>query len=1127
MHPQFFLFLLFFPLSVVFSQTKEEIAKANIDYAQGDSLFAIDRHKSAMLHLSDAAVIFERNKNFDKLADCYTKIGRCKAAFYDYEHALEFVDKALQLSKSNSNAPGEIYAYVTLGNIYLRVFDLNRAHEYFKVAIAMARQTGNKEFEAILYRDTGLALALEMKTADAVNYVEKAISILNQLHGENYKETALAYSYLGIVSTQAADYAGAKKNYARALDILNNAPVQNEYLLANVHSNIGVVHNLLGELDPALMNYEKSLKLNKSLFGENSPAVATIYKNLGGVYFNKGDNSKALEYMEKDLEVRKKGSAKDQVNLRAAYNNVAGVYQNIGYFHLELEYRLRCIPIMEKLYGKDHPMLVSDYTNIGRTYLNLENYEKALFHLQRAEGLIKTHYDTRDKHPDLALVHLNMGTTYFKMKDIATAIHHLRISINQYQELFGQNYYLLAWCYSELANCYKYQKQTDLAGKHLKKAIEIYEYNFGSKDYSISSCLNRLAELSLIENEHEKALQYVKESILANNAKLNGDFECLSQNVLISSLTIKASIHESLYLKKRDQAQLDSALNIYDLCDKLITTMRNMRKAQNDKMTFTKNATIVYENAIKACFLKQKANKDGKYLKKAFYYSERGKASILAGTISDLFAKKFASIPDHIIELENELKTNDSFFQSKVRNALSNKEGYDTALVQVYTGKIFDLRRRSDSLILKIEKDFPEYYRVKFNHHVVEVDHLQTLLPKGSLLLEYFAGDSVIYLFAVTANQYEVFSIPKDDLFNKSIAEFRQHINSGGIKGQLDESFSAFTTSAGYLYDILLKQALTAVSGNESINQLIIIPDGDLCYVPFDVFLTDMKSGVHGNYNALEYLIKKYSISYGYSATLNFIKYNSRAQKLNLLAFAPSYQQPDSVTSVVLGQFRDAVTPLRWNEEEVKSLAAKVGGNYYLSKEATETRFKQDGPDYAIIHFAMHALVDDEEPMNSRFIFSPGRDSAEDGYLHAFELYNMELNAQIAVLSACNTGYGKLMKGEGIMSLARAFSYAGVPSVVMSHWKVDDKATSTIMQFFYDNLVKGMPKSEALREAKLSYLANADPSELHPFYWAAFFSTGDDSPLIFEKNYSSYVIASSLFLIFSIVFYLYFRKRSL
>lgn len=298
---------------------------------------------------------------------------------------------------------------------------------------------------------------------------------------------------------------------------------------------------------------------------------------------------------------------------------------------------------------------------------------------------------------------------------------------------------------------------------------------------------------------------------------------------------------------------------------------------------------------------------------------------------------------------------------------------------------------------------------------------------------------------------------------------------------------------------------------SEQISNITIIPAGDLSYIPFELLLTSDAPVTVGQYSGLPYLLKDYAIGYGYSATLNFSgKKTRKSSGITCLAFAPSYMNDlhsdDSISTTLLGQFRDAEVPLKWNQHEVEVLSAKTETKYYLSDDATERKFKEEAAAYDIIHLAMHALVDEQNPMNSKLIFAQNKDSLEDNFLHAFELYNMRLNSKLAILSACNTGFGKLAQGEGLLSLGRAFSYAGVPAIVMSHWQVDDEATSKLMEFFYEGLANGLTKSEALRQAKLHYMKEASPLASHPFYWGSFIVVGDDSSLV--SNYTYWIVLS-------------------
>ena len=225
------------------------------------------------------------------------------------------------------------------------------------------------------------------------------------------------------------------------------------------------------------------------------------------------------------------------------------------------------------------------------------------------------------------------------------------------------------------------------------------------------------------------------------------------------------------------------------------------------------------------------------------------------------------------------------------------------------------------------------------------------------------------------------------------------------------------------------------------------------------------------------------------------------------IAFAPAYApttpaDSTELASLTLDQFRDQVAPLEWNQQEAQDIAQYFSGTSLTGAHASERRFKDEANQYQILHLAMHALIDDTNPMYSRLAFATDTtDSLEDGYLNAYELYDMELSADLAVLSACETGFGTLEKSEGIMSLARAFAYAGCPSLVMSHWKVDDKSSNQLMNTFYRHLSEGLPKDEALRQAKLTFLERADEQAAHPFYWGNFAVIGNTDPVVREVTW--------------------------
>jgi len=258
-----------------------------------------------------------------------------------------------------------------------------------------------------------------------------------------------------------------------------------------------------------------------------------------------------------------------------------------------------------------------------------------------------------------------------------------------------------------------------------------------------------------------------------------------------------------------------------------------------------------------------------------------------------------------------------------------------------------------------------------------------------------------------------------------------------------------------------------------------------------------------------------------------------------VLAFAPSYDVTEDKSGLLanrskskqpLSTIRGQLSNLKWNGQEVKSIGKYFEGESFICENAHEKDFKEKANDYGILHLSMHAVVDQKDPMYSYLAFAPDPQdtSTGDGFLHAFEIYDMDLNAEMAVLSACNTGYGKLYKGEGPMSLAKAFTYAGCPSVVMSYWPADDQSSSDIMTLFYSFLAAGMNKDEALRKAKLTYFETASAFKKSPAYWNNFVVMGDVSPIVKDHTMTYLMVMGTVLLFFVLIWLLLrviFKKR--
>ncbi|MCP4441099.1 MAG: CHAT domain-containing protein [Aureispira sp.] len=414
-----------------------------------------------------------------------------------------------------------------------------------------------------------------------------------------------------------------------------------------------------------------------------------------------------------------------------------------------------------------------------------------------------------------------------------------------------------------------------------------------------------------------------------------------------------------------------------------------------------------------------------------------------------------------------------------------------------------------DEFLSLLKDKYPKYHTLKYENITAKAEEIQALLDDKTTLLEYFVADSASYLFALSKAKVNLYKIPiTRKKIQKEVRNFRKALtNYQFILNKQDKAFALFTDKAYWFYENFLKRALAECQAEN----LIIVADAELGYLPFETFLTKEVKSQKVDYKNLAYLINDYKISYNYSATLWKENLNSPKPINNsqVLACAASYGRPDSnllnIRKPNIFKNRAHLKPLPAAQTEITALSKHFQGDFLYGDSTNEAFFKENAQDYGVIHLAMHGIVHNRVPMLSSLAFTENRDSLEDNFLQAYEISKLQLNADLVVLSACETGYGKFEQGEGVVSLARSFMYAGVPSLVVSLWQVNDNSTARIMKDLYTYLAEGMSKDEALRQAKLNYIKNAKGTIAHPAFWSPFVQLGDNRPMTIATKGNNYI----------------------
>ncbi len=844
--------------------------------------------------------------------------------------------------------------------------------------------------------------------------------------------------------------------------------------VATTINNIGLVYYLKGNYDKSLEYHKKALAIKLRLWGEEHRQVAYSYNNIGIVYVEKGDYDRALEYHQKALSIRMRLLGEEHLEVGSSNNNIGDVYYAKADYDQALEYLQKAVSIWLCNVGEDHTYSSNAYIYIGLAYNEKSDYDLALEYNQKALSIRLRLWG--QEHPDIAESYSSIGVVYSAKVDYEQALkyHHKATAIGL--KVFGNHHPVVAEYYRNIAEVYSHKNEFSTALAYCQKSL-----------------------ISLIA-------EFTDPSIYSNPRLENVSFG----PYLLTSLKLKAEIFTRLS-DKTGKKDLEMAFSTYQLAVDLIDKMRTGYKAEGSKLILGENVVEIYEQGIGTVLKLNEITGKKSYKESAFFFAEKGKASVLSQALQETQAKSFAGIPDSLLEKEKQLKIDLAFYDTQIEKERQKKEDQDEAKIQDFQGKYFSLNTQYESLIEELETTYPKYYELKYQTQSVSIPELQAALDSQTTVVEYFTSQESITIFTVAKHHFEVTTVAKDSLFETGIKQLRTSITK--------HDYELYTKSAHRLHQFLIQP----VVGHLTTGSLIIIPDHVVANVPFEALLTEEATEAKSiDYGSLPYLLKKYQVSYAYSANLllDLLNQGHPDTPRDYLAFAPVFSNGISSSSRAAGflqanqdldSTRTARTHLPASRDEVLGIQQLFRQSYsildrlydwlfgdksqvYLEKQANEENLKNtDLKEYRYIHFATHGFANKTTPELSGLLLAQDSTSTEDNVLFLGEVYNLELSADLVTLSACESGIDKSIKGEGLMSLSRGFLYAGAKNLLVSLWQADDRATSDLMLAFYEEMLKGKSKAQALREAKLRLIGDqirSDQGYADPSSWAAFILVG-------------------------------------
>ncbi len=1031
---------------------------------------------------------------------------------------LEAVEKTIDRYLSRTDT---LYAelYFHRGLFYYRhLGQYRKALDFTQKAWALAESTWGRlhaksarilnQF-GIIYRDLG-------DNDQADRYAAEVLDIRRQLFGENHLETAQAYNNIGVGKYRRTRYRESLAYYEKGMDIVLSLPETDSSILAMFALNIGGVYGQIGYYRKALEATHKALRYCPSQSIEDVISLGNIYNNLGTNYLMLGETSKAVHYFQQSLEKKEQAFGGNVPEVGQTLMNIGIAYDDLGKF----EEAARCFEkarvVLEDNLDPDHHFIAMLNNSIGNLAFKQRDFDRAARHYQRSVDIQlanRNYLWAASNLVNLAALNLERqeyrkGLQYAAKADRCAARHPVA---EDKVYVLSNNDYNKGLMYAGL-------EKYDDALANLNRSARLIIDRHGPDYYGLGRTFLGIAETYSAMGRYEEAVRYCDQALAVNTRETEQEKIIYDKFNHLQILDSKAAILEAWRRTDGRLQHLEAAEQLMAAADRLIKKMSRGYLAHSDRLSFNATVAAIYERAIENSRLLFEATGDEKHFARAFYYSERSKASILLQLIAEVRALKFANIPDSLLEREKDLRLYLTFYQQKRNEATGSG---DTTSALYFEDQYFTTSRAYTELIRKLERDYPDYYRLKYASYIPDIAEIRSqLLEPGDMLVEYFVGDSSMYAFTLSEDAAALDRLGpaaglehQVDRLRRSLLPFEESVPE-----------SEFPALAHQLYRHLLATPLSRLS--QTPRRLILVPSSVLGYLPFEVLLSQPVAE-DVDYQSMPYLIRDYTVNYGYSSALlleNKGRSPVAAERL-YGGFGPIYRAAldTSALSPEAVAIRSGLTDLPAARKNIAAIARLFNGDAFLNGEATEANFKAKAGGYSVLHLAMHGLVDDNNPLLSRLIFSSTPDPEEDNFLNAAELYNMQLNAQLAVLGACNTGYGEVSRGEGVLSLSRAFAYAGCSDLVASLWSVPDGSTATLMQRFFLELKEGHEKDEALRRAKLYYLDKVPARVATPFYWAGFINIGDASPLVEPPARSAWWWSLLLVPLFG---FLLFRRRN-
>lgn len=999
----------------------------------------------------------------------------------DLEKALSMLLQAASMYHENEVDQMEALAHEKIGLLYVRLFEYRKSLEYCLKALEFHRQAGNVEDQARLLFYIALYHMNLERLDEARRFFFNALEMYRS--AGNTLGEAKVLSSLARYFFRVGDPRQATGYIKRALSL--SAGIDNAGLKSRMFYILGGLRMHQGMYREALASFEKIMALNP---GAETYLMANVFNSLGFVYYHLGDPYRALSYLDRSALLYKRW---DPHHLGLSYSEMGNIYLFLGERQLALEFFLKAKECLGLVDSKNDQASVLYY--LGNVHQSSGDHRPALSYYQKALVLVSA---TRNERGRSLVLHA-IGDTYLRTGDFATALNHLFEALASSRNIENRSFE--SQILTSLGLAYYYLKGYDEAECYFETSLDL------QRELGLSTAMaltyRYLCQLHLTTVRLDAALCDCLEAIEIQRATGNLAEEALTLHML--SGIMAAGNH------------LDTALIYGGSAIEGVETLRGKIMENHLQTLFFSGSQNLFQLQIELLMQVGENRNDSHFVGRALHISERAKARGLLDLLNELPP---ASADDHLQGLLLRKK----YLQQRLNGKAGQRVDLGSPATTREVPRLLDQDleellsryRRVDGQI-RYYRSLQERVDESFPLNVEQIQH--EILDEETALLEVALGEKKSFLWLITRDGLDGYRLPGREVIESLAIQVYQNLIERGrfprFETRLERDWRLkradhrFFSAASELSRILLGQVLPSLKAK----RLLIVADGALRTIPFHILPLPENSDENAWMPLLSIFETVTSPSASILASLKRRRSRGAPAPKTLVIFAdPVFTSRDE--RVKAAKTREGIPTISSNldgsakvsprlrrlphtRDEALHLRQLVSGEMVslaMGFEANIARLKSPRlRDYRILHFATHALIQDSNPELSSLVFSlvdeEGR--ARPGYLRQHDIFNLELHAELVVLSGCRTALGKETAGEGLIGMTRGFMCAGALRVIASLWTVQDEATAELMSRFYRNmLAEGMPPSAALREAQLSMWRTSRWE--HPFYWSAFIFQG-------------------------------------